>query len=658
MITISKMDFESTTELVPIPAQLMEVLFEEYNIYKSSPEVQRVLLNHFKMRLTERVPWPLVKDLLCDARSLSNHSKDSGINYDMSDAFHNSFIIRDRVYRGQDQATRIDLLRPGNDSVAFPIQERNSMYLETQTDTYFTQAPNIIQCYNWVRALRRAVEDIKSGTNRSARLSGNLSIYRPDGLKECKCSLTGAAGQPLELVCEEKSEGGETFKLNLSTLRAVTLGHELRFICPYELVVNIVSANFNSDKLTSSETHRPFSEHILDTSFERDVFSKDESESNVSVDDMPSLKNKVPINDFYEVSSDTSPELAVEDEESHLNIHVVKQVTSNDFGTSLEETAKKEGSGWYAGKFLGKSVDGAGYLLAKTVKTTKTAGKFLKSGVVQTAAGATHVISGAANVVNVVASTGVNVVVGTAETTMDIATGKANASSIIENAASKTGAAITGVGRSLVTGINHELETRIVITSPHSSEMSTQPLGSTRPFWNESCIIGMTDNDLNEALSSNGHGISLFLFQDKGDEIRERVPFNHLAASFIPTKELLLPHTDSSPAANVQSDTLNFPTTTLVAHTMFPRKSMCESIVRDKLVEFGAHRIVIHVTIISAQNLSPTPPNSTSGGKGRSPKVKKKQNIFTAFCVALLWYFFKMIFNVSSSKIVFLSLSS
>jgi hypothetical protein len=609
--------------LMPPPAEIMNELADEFLEWKTPPGVQLSVLEFVSRYANERTDWPLVKDLLCDASMLAEAKASSkSIEPDVSDAFRR-YVIQDRKFRGNSQATRIDL-RSGLDSVGMPVQEKNALYLETQTDTFFIMPPNSLQMMAWLRLFRRAVDDMKSGSSRSLKLTGNLTVHQPSGMRLCRCSITTGAGRPLELECEE-IDSKVSFKLNLSTLKAITVAFDFRVTPQYEFVVEIVCGKLNSveEKLDPTEPHRQFSSLALEASDDAPI---------ADADVIIPQNSRSSIASFYTVGSDSQnmDDAAAAagtggEEAGHLS-----PSKSHDFGSYIEgDEAAKKPSGWRPGMILNMGVnagiDGAGFVVGKVVKTTKTIAKVTKHAALQTVAGTTHVVTGAVDVAVDVATgvgnTGVKVVkntakgvVATAETGVNLATGKAEASEVLKSVAQgakdavvNVGATVGQTGKNLAHGkIIDDVKTWIGFTSTTSREIFTTPLRGTKPLWNESCVVPLTPREIEEAMSSHHQGISLFLFQGHGEEER------HRSAAFLPYSKLLTPSNSSllfeSPTADRNNDV-----SSSAAQAMFPKSRLGESELTEHIVEMSGTAITFEITIISASNLSEPPAEPTDG---------------------------------------------
>lgn len=218
------------------------------------------------------------------------------------------------------------------------------------------------------------------------------------------------------------------------------------------------------------------------------------------------------------------------------------------------------------------------------------------------------VAEGAVGIVKGVGSTGVKVVKGTvkgvvatAETTVDLATGKDSAGRVVNLVArgAKDGVTtFTNKSLDIAQGkFGEEIKSRIIMRSPMSRDLKTYPVVGTKPFWNECCTISVDEEELKACLENDSLGISLFLVQGEDDD-------EVTSSTFVPIRSLLV-------------DPQIVPSTEEIFSSILPNGRSGETPLRQVEIPFGApylpslinvptgsHCISLDFTILGAFDLS------------------------------------------------------
>ena len=375
-------------------------------------------------------------------------------------------------------------------------------------------------------------------------------------MKEYKCYFNAPYSDisevKLDIICESGSDG-DVLSLDVSTMRAVHISYDYSYVKKYELVVEVVAGKLlrrRNAELEDSVPPRTFHSSLLHAN---KVGGAEESKSMTA--------GRADTTGFYYVDdgSDNNKDPSGDD----LSDHLISPAIMVDDNT---HTGKKKK--WYPGKLLfrgGKAAAGAVInTMGHTVSTTKNvvstvavgAGASVVHGMETTTCinlwqcfTCIYVVfivgEGMVEVVKGVGSTGVKVikgtvkgVVATAETTVDLATGKESAERIANLVAvgAKDGAiSLTNKSRDIARGkLISECKSSIIVRSPLTRDIQTDAIVGATPFWNDIYTLPVDKPDLKSCIEDDSLGLSMFLMQGKDDDCvtdSTYVPIRHLLFS-------------------------------------------------------------------------------------------------------------------------------
>lgn len=544
----------------------------EFADYRLSMPLHKALMTAPSTQTKTRMDWSFLKDMLCDVAMLSSNSSELA-----RDALRR-YVIHHKDYKKSfAQATRIDLLR-NKASKTFPIQDKYVLLIETDAEIHYLVAPNRFQQWAWVRAFERALD----GTAAQVRVNGTLRVRVGDAFKDCKCffsSLTShVSNVHREIVCEDLSDS-TIIRLDISTIRAVSLSYDYAFVKKFELVVEVVAGKLKTSsraKLDESLPHREFNAGGLNNI----PVSLPSATPTAAVEARSCSMTRRQEVDFYFVDggeenghegsqaadgTEASPDSLIIDDYTHMN-------------------KKKK---WYPGKMLFRGGKAAASAVLNTVgNTATTTVNVVSSVVVGAGAGVVHVAEGAVGVVKGVGKTGVSIVKGTvkgvvatAETTIDLATGKDSAGRVVNVVGRNikdSASSVANKSLDIAQGrLKQEVKSRIIVRSPYARELQTYPMVGTHPFWNEKYTFTMDQDELTQCLEDESLGLAMYLIQGKEEGTLT-------SSTFIPIRSLLV-----SPAQRLglMRNTLSLST---VLPTVFPNGRSGETQLLQKEINLGA----------------------------------------------------------------------
>lgn len=591
--------------------------------YKLSMPVKEALMTAPYTQNRARLDWAFLKDMLCDVTLLSSTSDTPA-----RDATRRYVIRHKDSHKSFSQSTRIDLRR-NSYTKTFPIQDKHVMLLETATEIHYVVAPNLLHQWAWLRAFERALD----GTATQVRINGTLGIRVGGAVKDCKCFFTSLTSEVSnvhrEIVCEDLNDS-TIRRLDVSTLRAVSLAYDYASIKRYELVVEVVAGKLKPSsrvRLVPSLQHRKFHSNALNS-------SPDPVSAVGPSDRSNSIAHREEVGFYYVEDGDNNGEKIGDDGavagESSPTASMIEDNT---------HTGKKKK--WYPGKMLFRGGKAAAGAVINTVgHTVSTTANVVSTVAVGAGAGVVHVAEGAVGIVRGVGSTGVKVVKGTvkgvvatAETTIDLATGKESAGRVVNVVARSAKDGVTSVANKsldIAQGkLKQEVKSRLVVRSPFARDMKTYPVVGTTPFWNETYTVNMSEEELMDCLENESLGLSMYLVQGEDDDMTT-------SSSFVPIRSLLVtPEQRQSMLRNVLPASAILP-------SVLPNGRCGETMLIQKEIPLGAPYVPsllqvptaqycqsLEFTVIGASHLSypterPESHSSVSGDTcgGRSPSPR------------------------------------